>query len=364
MALRLRGNDLHLMHAVLPELYANRSLEERPRAVLALMERLVPAELSVYYEIDPVGPRLFAVTYPNADSAEAITAIPNWARWADQHPLLRHFRALPDDPPRRLTDLIPQREFVRSDLFRRVFAAFDVRYQVITTLPSNGPRFVGIAQHRARRNFTNREISILNHLRPHLRHAHDHACAVLELHHQVHRREHALGRLQYGVMLIDTAMRVKLATPLAQRFLAEYLQQAVGLERLLPPALRPWVGQQMAELLQPAKNQKASRPLFIDTATGRLVLRLIADPSPDTFAIVLQHAAPPGSAEALQGLGLTSREAQVLLGCVLGKSSADIGRALTISERTVQKHLEHIYQKLEVANRVAAVTTALEWLRL
>ena len=52
---------------------------------------------------------------------------------------------------------------------------------------------------------------------------------------------------------------------------------------------------------------------------------------------------------------LTRREAEVLRWVAAGKSDAQIGAILGISARTVQKHLEHAYQKLGVENRTAAV---------
>ncbi len=59
-------------------------------------------------------------------------------------------------------------------------------------------------------------------------------------------------------------------------------------------------------------------------------------------------------------LGLTSREAEVLLWVAQGKSNPEIGIILGTASRTVQKHLEHIFAKLRVESRTAAARTALE----
>lgn len=53
--------------------------------------------------------------------------------------------------------------------------------------------------------------------------------------------------------------------------------------------------------------------------------------------------------------GLTPREQEVLLWLATGKTDGDIATLLDISRRTVQKHLEHIYVKLGVETRTAAV---------
>ena len=55
---------------------------------------------------------------------------------------------------------------------------------------------------------------------------------------------------------------------------------------------------------------------------------------------------------------LTAREAEVLRWAAAGKSDAQIGAILRISARTVQKHLQNIYDKLGVENRTAAVNRA------
>ena len=57
--------------------------------------------------------------------------------------------------------------------------------------------------------------------------------------------------------------------------------------------------------------------------------------------------------------GLTQREADVMRWLAGGKTDAEIAALLAISPRTVQKHLEHIYVKLGVETRTAAVMRAL-----
>ncbi|MFC3194108.1 response regulator [Marinicella sediminis] len=53
-------------------------------------------------------------------------------------------------------------------------------------------------------------------------------------------------------------------------------------------------------------------------------------------------------------LKITRRESDVLYWVAQGKTDWEISQILHISERTVNKHLEQIYRKLEVSNRTAA----------
>lgn len=57
---------------------------------------------------------------------------------------------------------------------------------------------------------------------------------------------------------------------------------------------------------------------------------------------------------------LSSREIEVLQLVARGQSNQEIGRALHISTATVKTHLLHIFAKLGVTDRTAAVTVALE----
>jgi len=55
---------------------------------------------------------------------------------------------------------------------------------------------------------------------------------------------------------------------------------------------------------------------------------------------------------------LTEREFEVLSLVVEGKTNLEIGHALGISDKTVEKHLEGVFSKLEVTSRVEAAVRA------
>ena len=55
---------------------------------------------------------------------------------------------------------------------------------------------------------------------------------------------------------------------------------------------------------------------------------------------------------------MTRREHEVLRHLATSSTAARIGRQLRISERTVHKHLENLYAKLAVGDRLAAVLRA------
>ena len=65
-------------------------------------------------------------------------------------------------------------------------------------------------------------------------------------------------------------------------------------------------------------------------------------------------------AQAPAGSTLSDREVEVLGLVARGASNREIARGLHLSEATVKTHLIHVFNKLDVDDRTAAVTTALE----
>ncbi|RIV38616.1 helix-turn-helix transcriptional regulator [Micromonospora radicis] len=66
------------------------------------------------------------------------------------------------------------------------------------------------------------------------------------------------------------------------------------------------------------------------------------------------NPAPPARADR-STVGLTERELQVLLGMAEGKSNAEIGRELFVSEDTVKTHARRLFRKLGARDRAHAV---------
>lgn len=76
-------------------------------------------------------------------------------------------------------------------------------------------------------------------------------------------------------------------------------------------------------------------------------------------------AAPPAAPAAAtmpaepEGKKLSARETEILQLIAKGVSNSEAATMLTLSKATIRTHLEHIYRKLEVTNRVEAVTEGL-----
>ena len=76
--------------------------------------------------------------------------------------------------------------------------------------------------------------------------------------------------------------------------------------------------------------------------------------APSVTARLMQRARTPSQA------ALSGREIEVLELVARGKSNRELAKDLHLSEATIKSHLIHIFDKLGVADRTAAVTVALE----
>ncbi|HEX3982582.1 MAG TPA: response regulator transcription factor [Acidisoma sp.] len=175
-------------------------------------------------------------------------------------------------------------------------------------------------------------------------------------------RVHLTGarRTQSAQVALDTAGRFLLATDTEGELLWATPQAAALLARLAPaedvaPAC-PWVPEWLAEAAEHASGQVAAvlgeAPVLHFVYVGRL--------APDEVLFRIQEAKSSSEEARLrERLGLTAREAEVLLWVGHGKGTKDIADILGMSPRTVQKHLEQIYAKLGVENRAAAAAIAI-----
>jgi DNA-binding CsgD family transcriptional regulator len=100
-------------------------------------------------------------------------------------------------------------------------------------------------------------------------------------------------------------------------------------------------------------------PLSLSTPAGELTALFVPGGGPQGLDTITLHSGQPAlNCSTLRALGLTARESEVLLFVAAGFSNAQIACELGLRERTISKHLEHIYAKLDVTSRTAAVARA------
>jgi DNA-binding NarL/FixJ family response regulator len=83
------------------------------------------------------------------------------------------------------------------------------------------------------------------------------------------------------------------------------------------------------------------------------------DPSVTSRVLAVYRAAPPSPAGPGTALGrLTGRELEVLRLIGKGRTNAEIAEALVVGEGTVKTHINHVFTKLDLRDRAAAIIFA------
>jgi DNA-binding response OmpR family regulator len=167
--------------------------------------------------------------------------------------------------------------------------------------------------------------------------------------HGTHVALDASGRF---LLAADGRGALRWCTPKAKQLLAEIFPSAAGQIGDLPPPLAERL-RQLGTLQTPAATSE------IDVGGRRLELTYLSATGPDELLFRISEVSRDADELLLRRtLSLTSRESEVLRWLSCGKSNREIGEILSISPRTVNKHLEQIFVKLGVENRAAAAARA------
>lgn len=149
-----------------------------------------------------------------------------------------------------------------------------------------------------------------------------------------------------GTVLLDAQGRVAWRSPQATR----WLEQAFGSENIAQSqTAASWLG-----TAQTGGETSVALP-----EGRRLVARHMGQGDLGESMLLLRLATQDNAAtQRMREVTLTPRETEVLSWLAKGKTNRDIADILGMSPRTVNKHLEHIFEKLGVETRSAATAIA------
>jgi DNA-binding CsgD family transcriptional regulator len=324
----MRGRDLA---AVLGFLADARSLDAPVPFTPELIDRLmdvVGCDTARYKELD-VARRVVIAHLPCSAELDAFPLDPEGMTEADWDELSR-------DPCFRASRSEPSGIFIVSELIARPVSPEDVlgwqeefrRYDFVDRMwiGISGPTWGGVAFDRSERMFGDRDCQLARVLQPHL--------GELWREASVRRRlRAALAALDQegedGVLLLSAGGEIEFASASARRI----MQRCFGSPAVrMPDAIAGWY------------EHGRATPLTVAVGDSRLVVE-----AADGGAALLLRERPVGVEV------LTSREREVMRCVADGLSNTEIARRLWIEPATVRKHLEHVYDKLGVRSRTAAL---------
>lgn len=161
----------------------------------------------------------------------------------------------------------------------------------------------------------------------------------------------ALDATRQFLFAVDGDGRIKWATPQANTLFERAGATKTWLGASLPATLKPWVKS------LPEKD----RMLLLNELPSKLYASYLGKAGNDEYLLRLVDGKSESRTEPLRTqFGVTEREAEVLLWIANGKTNREIGTILSMSPRTVNKHLEQVFRKLGVENRTSAAAMALK----
>ena len=348
----LTTHDLRQLLTLVHELSAIRDKQSLIRHVISSLSSLIQSDVTSYNDINATAGTACYEIWPTdftlrPNSAELI------GRFAEQIPVLSYWARTKNSPVKRYTDLVPMNEFRRTDIFNEFYAPNRIPYTIAVPLAFSQSTTITIAQHRDRKDFSDRDRSFLEAFHPHLLQAYANVQALAHMNQEMAARDCALDHLNRGMVSVMATGTIRWTTKKGRQLLQEFFHPCPCIDGRLPETIMEWMRMKNPLTRDPTRALMPHPPLTIQHGERRL---RICSVSEDTGGLLLlEECCERFPREECLALGLTPREVEVLSWLVQGKTNAEIGVILHISPRTIQKHVERIFVKLGVENRIAAV---------
>lgn len=113
------------------------------------------------------------------------------------------------------------------------------------------------------------------------------------------------------------------------------------------------------KIVEAIKEVNAGGTVIQPNLARRLLRHFRVSEAPEATAVPPPEVTAPTQPAEPELKPLSAREKEILQLIAKGVSNSEAARLLNLSKATIRTHLEHIYRKLEVTNRVEAVTEGL-----
>lgn len=342
---RLTQQQLQTLLEFVRGCYACHDQEAFIRYLLHRISTLIPAESTSYAEISLESGKLLDATRVEPAHVEFPEARQIFKHYFLENPFVTYRQHTRDGSAIKISDFLTQRQFHRLGLYNELFRLVDKDYQMTVSLATPSQIEIQIGFGRSRRDFSERDRLLLNLVRPHLVQAYQNAQAIMGMQEQAALLRRTMEMGTQGLVVLAKEGRVRLMTQQARAWLSTYFGPPRRADHL-PDTLRAWITHQEIQLKDADDAPPPRTPLVVERNGARLTVRHLCEA--DQCLLLMEELQTTVVSASLAPLGLTRRETEVLHWVAQGKTNTEIGVILSLSSRTVQKHLEHIFKKLGV----------------
>ena len=346
--MELGAEDWKLINAAVLRVYRELDAERHARAMLQIINELVPAGSVVMNYFTPPD-KLTIVSFPDGFATDQ--QIAQVGKYSHQSPFA-YFLNTEDATWKMTTDFMPVEDFEKLDLHQVALKPFGVHCQMAAMLASMDNTSHVITIQRGREGFNERERALLNALHPHLVTSHVNALAFSRSRDSVTKLKAIMETAPGAYGYFNADGTVAWVQPKAQAWLLEFFADEVKSHGNVPRSI---------VALLDVSRAKGGTPEHVQRSGGREVLKAMLSPSPLGGWILRLERNVQNPVSRLRPLPqFSTRKNQVLKWMAEGKRNSEIAAILGLSSRTVEKHVQDILATLGVENRATAILRAME----
>lgn len=363
----LSHDDILALNLAVGEIYAVRDMESFYSAVFSSIKRLIPYELCSFNDVGLAPTRFLKIISRSQDHINAINKhLPALNTYTHEHPLFSHVTS---DNVFKTTDVASKNQFKATAIYNEFYRHLDTDTQIGFSMPVSQQTVSLLALSRSNIDFSERDRLILTLLKPHCINALRNVTELGRVTLERDLLQRGVESEKKGVMLLRSDGMIVCISAFAQEMCGRYFAVTLTEGDTLPGMLLQWL-ETKADLSQPIIDggntqrtgapgrapKRVERDVFtIEKEGKRLTIRLMNDVTTGDSILFMTETDPSILLHRLHDYGLSGREAEVLFWISHGKTNAEIAVILTMSKRTAEKHLEHIFTKLGVETRAAAI---------
>jgi DNA-binding CsgD family transcriptional regulator len=279
----------------------------------------------------------------------------------NENPALTYHLSNPWTSAFTMRDLLPLSQWIKTAVFNEFYAPLEMLERLSISLPFARPSTVAVVAHRARSSFTERDRTVLNLLHLNV----SEACRTAKMN-VVPLSTSAMDAVEalvgVSIVVLNSSGRVKFCSRLSERHLEDFFQTEIPFHGCLPVTVERWVRREIAGFGTSDLAIRPPQPLYLRLGEKSLCLRLATTGDRTGYLLLLRVEDPALELAKLTSLELGLRATEVLYWLAKGKRNEEIGIILRMAPETVKTHLKTIFRHLNVENRVAAASMALEFL--